>query len=406
MVLAGGAGERLRPLTEIRAKAAVPFGGMCRLIDFVLSNLHNSGIREIFVLTQYQASSLHRHLAKVWSLNPEADGSEITPIPPPRVGGGVYLGTADAIYRNLEVVRAREPEWVLVFGADHVYTMDVRPMIRFHVERRADVTVSAIPAPLSQAARFGTIQAGPDGRVEAFLEKNSNPPVLPGRPGAVLASMGNYVFNRTALLEILEENARDPKGGHDFGRDILPKILETRRVFAYDFETNIIPGADRPFPYWRDVGTIESFFQANLELNGPESLMILDQDRWPLRAIPGSFLPPRISPDADGRSGQVENAIMAAGSVVAAAHVRNALLGPNVHVSRGAWIEDAVLLGDTFVGEGARIRKAVIDVGNEIGPGEAIGFDSERDARAYHVDPSGIVVVPHGSLADTQRRLS
>jgi len=404
MILAGGKGERLRPLTEGRAKAAVPFGGMCRLIDFVLSNMVNSGVHEIYVLTQYKAHSLIRHLQQGWAITHPLNGYSLMPVPPQMDGrDSWYLGTADAVYQNFGLIRKRNPELVLIFGSDHVYSMDIRPMIRWHLEKRAEVTVATIPMPLTQCSQFGTARVGPDWRIVEFEEKTQHPRTIPGRPDQALVSMGNYIFETRALIEELTQDASDPLSRHDFGRDILPKICKRRRVFAYDFRGNTIPGNGKPTDYWRDVGTIKSYYQANMDLNNPLSHLNLYNPEWPLRSVPYHDLPAKVMADVSGKSGYVENSILGSSTVVSGGYVRDSVIGPHVRISSGAVVEESVVLGQVIINERARIRKAIVDHGNVIGEAARIGYDREQDVSRYHIDEAGIIVVPHAGLSDHLR---
>jgi glucose-1-phosphate adenylyltransferase len=396
LVLAGGKGERLFPLTRYRAKPAVPFGGACRLIDFVLSNLVNSSILSICVLAQAKPFSLLRYLQNAWPL--ARFGNDATSLPefvrmPEK--GDRYLGTADAVYKNLDLVREAAPDLVLVFGADHVYRMDINQMIREHLEKKAEATVAAVPMPVTECARFGTLVVDDNGRIRQFKEKSPAPVPVPGRPDQALVSMGNYIFNRTALIEILEEDAGDSRSGHDFGRDIFPRLCRQRRVYAYDYQTNVIPGAKRLMNYWRDVGTIESYYRANMDLNNPTPPLDLYDAAWPVRALGPHDLPVKVTADIHGKMGCVEDSILSGSTVVSGGYVKGSVIGNNVTIGSGAVVIDSLVLGDVVVHEGARIRRAIVDHGNVIERGARIGFDPERDRARYHVDASGVTVVAH-----------
>jgi glucose-1-phosphate adenylyltransferase len=396
MVMAGGKGERLLPLTEHRAKSAVPFGGMCRLIDFVMSNLVNSGVREIFILTQYKAQSLLRHLQRGWTITHPMNGYMVMPVPSQMQSRDTwYLGTADSVYQNFDLIRRARPDLVLVFGSDHVYSMDVRQMVQFHLDTYAEVTVAAIPMPIKRCAEFGTVCVDSGWRIKRFEEKVSKPTPIPGRPDQALVSMGNYIFQTQVLMEELTRDAMDEESSHDFGRDILPKICGRRRLYAYDFRQNKIEGSEKPNDYWRDVGTIESYYLSNMDLNNPLSHLDLYNKNWPLRSVSYHDLPPRVIEDLSGRSGYVENSILGSSTIIHGGSVRNSVIGPNVRILSRAHVEDSVILGDVTVREGARVRRAIIDHGNIIEAGEKIGFDPVWDAGRYHKDCSGIVVVPH-----------
>ena len=399
MVLAGGRGERLYPLTGHRAKPAVPFGGSHRLIDFVLSNMVNSAIPEIHVLTQYKDGSLLRHLQLGWIRPYFSDGPLIMPMPAQLFDKTTcYFGTADAVYKNRCLIKRANPDLVLVFGSDHVYSMDVRQMIDYHLEKGGEVTVSTIPMPAAECSQFGTVVVDDDWRIRRFEEKVPFPTPIPDRPNRALVSMGNYIFNTDCLLEVLEADAHDTGSSHDFGRDILPAICGERRVYAYDFRTNVISDTDLPTDYWRDVGTIESYYRAHMDLINPLSRLDLYYPEWPLRSITYHGLPARMIKGVDGRTGRIENSIVGNSSIVTGGYVRDSVIGNNVYISSGAMVEESVILGDVMVGEGARIYRAIIDHGNVIEAGQRIGYDQDYDAARYYLDASGIAVVPHNPL--------
>jgi glucose-1-phosphate adenylyltransferase len=393
MVLAGGRGERLYPLTGHRAKPAVPFGGSWRLIDFVLSNLFNSAIPEIHILTQYNDQSLLRHLQQGWIRDYFTDGPLI--IPTPAHHGTCYLGTADAVHKNRVLITAAKPDLVLIFGSDHVYQMDVSQMIRYHLEQGAEITVATIPMPISRCAQFGTVVVDDEWRIRQFEEKVPFPTAIPNLPDQALVSMGNYIFDTGVLLEELEQDAYNSESSHDFGRDILPTLCARRRMYAYDFRTNKISGTEGPNDYWRDVGTIESYYQAHMDLNDPHCYLNLEDPTWPLRSINRHGRPARVTGDLSGKTGCVENSILGNSSVVAGGYVRDSVIGQNVYIASGAVVEESVIIGNVLVEKKARIRGAIIDHGNVIREGERIGYDIDSDSSRYHVDRSGVVVVPH-----------
>ncbi len=399
MVLAGGRGERLYPLTEHRTKPAVPFGAIYRLIDFVLSNLLNSGIHQIYILTQYKAHSLIRHLQQGWVITQPINGSFVIPVPAEmRTRETWYLGTADAVYQNLYLIRRASPDIVLIFGADHVYLMDVRQMIDYHLQTGADVTVATIPTPLEEASRFGVAVVDENRRIIRFEEKVPHPTSIPGRPQEALVSMGNYIFRTEVLLEELERDAQDEKSTHDFGKDIIPRICADRRVYAYDFRTNVIPGASEPADYWRDVGTIESYYQANMDLKEPLPRLNLYNPEWPVRSVRYHDPPAKIVVDHQGRMGHAENSLLAGGTILSGGYVRDSVIGRNTYIWSGAVVEESIILGSVEIKEGAKIYRTIIDHGNVIAPGEKIGYDHDRDRERYFVDPSGIVVIPRNPL--------
>jgi len=403
MVLAGGKGNRLYPLTKHRSKPAVPFGGTCRLIDFALSNLINSGVNEIYVLTQYKSHSLHRHLQQGWTFNHPMNGYLLMPVPPQMRGRDTwYLGTADAIYQNIGLIRNKNPDLVLVFGSDHVYSMNIRAMIQEHIKKQADVTVAAVPMPVSQCTMFGTISVDGNWRIIGFQEKVKNPMSIPNHLGQALVSMGNYIFDPKVLVEELEADAADENSTHDFGKDILPKIFKKRQVYVYDFRKNELPGVHNPIAYWRDVGTIQSYYLANMDLINPFSYMGLNNPLWPIRSVKYNGMPLKITESLSGRAGCVENSIIGGSVVVAGGYVKNSVLGNNILVEADAEIRDSVILGNVVIKAGARIRKTIIDHGNIIEANESIGFDPDSDRKRFFVDSSGIIVLPHKSNASIE----
>jgi glucose-1-phosphate adenylyltransferase len=393
MVLAGGKGERLYPLTENRTKPAVPFGGMYRLIDFVLSNLVNSGIHQIYVLTQYKAQSLLRHLQQGWVGTFPANGLFILPVPAQmRVSATWYQGTADAIFQNIYLIQQIKPDLVLVFGADHVYFMDVGQMITYHLEKGAEITISTVPYPITECSQFGIVVVDKQWRIQNFQEKVPHPTPIPGQPDKGLVSMGNYIFNTDVLIEAVMKDTADAESSHDFGRDILPRICETRHVYAYDFCRNNVPGMPGSNDYWRDVGTIKSFYDANMDLKNPLPHLNLYNAKWPVRSVKHHDPPAKVVIDTSGKAGLVENSLVVGGSIIAGGYVRDSIIGRNVYIASGAQVEDSVILGHAIIEEGAKVRRAIIDHGNVIGKGEEVGYDVERDRDHYQIDDSGIVV--------------
>lgn len=396
MIMAGGEGKRLFPLTAERAKPAVPFAGKYRIVDFVLSNFINSGTYGLYVLTQFKAQSLVEHLQEGWQFGGILSDHFVIPVPAQMRRGRVwYRGTADAVYQNLHLIHRWGPEYVAVFGADHVYRMHVGQMVDFHEAKRADVTVAARPVALSEARAFGVLSVDPDGRIVGFAEKVKNPPAIPGQPDLALASMGNYLFRPDLLIEALEDDvAKDT--AHDFGRDIIPSLIARHRVFAYDFRHNripgVLPGGDPT--YWRDVGTIQAYFDAHMELLGERPPLNLRNRQWPIRTATFSDPPAILCTDGGG----VENSLVAEGCAVLGASVRRAVLGRNVLVERDAVVEDAVVNDGALVGAGALVRRAILDKGAVIPPGARIGYEAEADRRRYHVSETGITVVPRPPL--------
>jgi glucose-1-phosphate adenylyltransferase len=395
-VLAGGKGTRLYPLTKERAKPAVPFGGKYRIIDFVLSNLVNSGIYSIYVLTQFRSQSLLQHLRDGWQFGGVLSQYFIIPVPAQMRSPGEtwYQGTADAIYQNINLIEQSNPDVVAIFGADHVYRMNIREMIEFHHERRAEATVAAIPVPKKMAAEFGVIQAESDGRITAFYEKKADAPTMPGDPERVYASMGNYIFSTRALLRELERDAADEESTHDFGRDILPSMVGRCALYAYNFETNRIPGEPPGKPnYWRDVGTIEAYYEANMDLRAVDPALNLYNRQWPVRTASYSTPPAKFVFDEEGRRGQAIDSIVSGGSILSGGTVRNSVIGRGVRIHSGALVEDSIIFDNCDIGRRARIRRAILDKNVHVPPDTRIGYDLEEDRKRYHVTDSGIVVV-------------
>jgi glucose-1-phosphate adenylyltransferase len=395
-VLAGGKGTRLYPLTKERAKPAVPFGGQYRIIDFVLSNLINSGIYSNYVLIQFKSQSLLQHLRDGWEFSGILKNHFIIPVPAQmRMAGETwYRGTADAIFQNMNLIEQSDPHLVAVFGADHVYRMNIREMVEFHEHKRAQATVAAIPVPRSLAGEFGVIEVAPDGHIVRFHEKNPDAPPMPGNPDMVYASMGNYIFATKPLMEYLRADAADETTSHDFGRDILPKWVERGDVYAYDFETNRIPG-DPPgsFTYWRDVGTIEAYFEATMDLRSVTPALNLYNRQWPLRTAGYEDPPAKFIFDEEGRRGQAIDSIVSSGSILSGGLVRNSVLGRGVKVHTGAVVEDSILFDGCDVGRNARLRRCIIDKNSRVPEGTVIGFDPEQDRQRFHVTGTGIVVI-------------
>lgn len=396
IILAGGKGTRLYPLTKERAKPAVPFGGKYRIVDFVLSNFINSGIYSIYVLTQFRSQSLLQHLSEGWQTGGILKNQFIIPVPAQmRAGETWYQGTADAIYQNVNLIEQAEPHVVAIFGADHIYRMNIGHMIAAHQSAGSACTVAAIPVHRKYAHEFGVIEVNPEKRILAFHEKNPAAPAIPGNPGQVFASMGNYLFATRTLLKALHEDNADPDSSHDFGRDILPRLVhEQEAVFAYDYQTNKIPGEpdDTP-PYWRDVGTIEAYWEANMDLRSVKPALNLYNRQWPLRTSSYPDPPAKFTFDEDIRRGEAIDSIVSGGCILSGGKVRNSILGRGVRVHAGALIEDSVILDNCDIGRRARIRRAILDKNVRLPPDSTIGYDSLQDRRLYHVTETGIVVV-------------
>lgn len=392
LVLAGGEGSRLSPLTEERSKPSVPFAGRYRIVDFVLSNLVNSQIYSIYLLVQYKSQSLIEHVRKAWSLSPVATGHFVTVVPPQMRGGGDWFqGTADAVYQNLRLIYKHRPDVVAVFGADHVYRMDLRQMVQFHQERRAEVTVAALPVPLSETKSFGIIGVDGEDRITEFQEKPVNGRPMPKSPDKAYASMGNYLFQTDVLVEALEDAHR--LGEKDFGKHVLPRLLRQKRMFAYDFTTNRIPGVkDYEEPaYWRDVGTIKSYWDSHQDLLTREPRFDLFNPFWPIR-----------SSNYDGPSAKilecdVQNSIVGAGSLICGGKIKNSVIRREVYVDKDVTIENCIVMDYVMIKRGSRLRNTIVDRYNVIGPDTHIGFDPDEDRKQYHVDDlSGIIVVAKG----------
>ena len=395
-VLAGGKGTRLYPLTKERAKPAVPFGGRYRIVDFVLSNLVNSGIYSVYVLIQFKSQSLLQHLRDGWEFAPIMKSQYIIPVPAQMRSAGEtwYSGTADAIFQNVNLIEQSDPHVVAIFGADHVYRMNVREMIEFHERKRAQATIAAIPMPRELASEFGVLETAPDGRILRFHEKNPDAPSMPGNPAMVYASMGNYIFSTGPLLKYIYEDARIEDSSHDFGRDILPKWVQSGEVYAYDFGTNRIPGdpVDSQV-YWRDVGTIDAYYDATMDMRAVAPVLNLYNRQWPLRTAGYDDPPAKFTFDDEGRRGSAIDSIVSSGSILSGGLVRNSVLGRGVRVHTGALVEDSIVFDNCNIGRRSKVRRAILDK-NVILPEETvIGYDLDSDLKRYHVTDSGITVV-------------
>lgn len=395
-VLAGGKGTRLYPLTKERAKPAVPFGGQYRIVDFVLSNLVNSGIASIYVLIQFKSQSLLQHLRDGWEFSSILKDHYIIPVPAQMRSPGEtwYRGTADAIFQNVNLIEQSDPHVVSVFGADHIYRMNIREMIEFHEQKRAQATVAAIPVPKELAREFGVIETAPDGRILRFHEKNPDAPTIPGNPDMVYASMGNYIFSTAPLLKFLYDDARMESSAHDFGRDILPRWVAEGEVFAYDFQTNRIPGDPIGAPvYWRDVGTIDAYYEATMDLRAVTPVLNLYNRQWPLRTAGYDDPPAKFTFDEEGRRGSAVDSIVSSGSILSGGMVKNSVLGRGVRVHTGALVEDSIVFDNCDIGRHCRVRGAILDKNVTLPEYSTIGYDLEADRKKYHVTDSGIVVV-------------
>jgi len=395
-VLAGGKGTRLYPLTKERAKPAVPFGGRYRIVDFVLSNLINSGVYSIYVLVQFKSQSLLEHLREGWEASSLLRNHFIIPVPAQMRSPGEdwYRGTADAIYQNINLIEQAEPHVVAIFGADHIYRMNIREMVEFHIDRGAQVTVSAIPVEKEQAAEFGVIETREDGLICGFHEKKPDAPTMPGDPNRVYASMGNYLFSTKLLLDELRADGEKENSSHDFGRDILPGLIGRADMYAYDFQTNRVPGDPAGAPvYWRDVGTLDAFFDANMDLRSISPELNLYNRQWPLRTAGYFDAPAKFIFDSDGRRGEALDSIVSGGSIISGGLVRRSVIGRGVRVHSHAVVEDSIIFDNCDIGRRARVCRAILDKNVRVPPDTTIGYDKERDRQLYHVTDSGIVVV-------------
>ena len=401
MIMAGGKGSRLGPLTIHRSKPGVPFAGRYRIIDFVLSNFINSGYRKIYVLTQYMSSSLIKHLNRNWRLSGFGEYIEVVPAQM-RIGEFWYRGTADAVYQNLNLVRDARADHVAVFGGDHIYKFAIDQMEDQHRELAADLTVAAFPVPVAEASAFGIIDVDERGRIVGFIEKPKHPPEMPGRPGWSLVSMGNYLFRRDVLERVLVEDGMSETSRHDFGRDIIPRLVsEGARVFVYDFAKNRIPGEPEGVaPYWRDVGTIDSYFTSNMELRARLPALDLYNRQWRIRSAQRDYPPARfVRAGENEAAAEVDDSLVCEGSIISSATVCDTVLSYDCFVHAGAVVKDSVVLSGCDIGRDAKIKRVILDKNCKIEPGCVIGEDPEEDAERFpFVTESGIVVLPKGTL--------
>ena len=400
LILAGGEGRRLMPLTRERAKPAVPFGGRYRIIDFVLSNFVNSGYYQIKVLTQYKASSLITHLSRGWQLAPIL-GHFVEPVPAQmRVGRDWFKGSADAVFQNLNLVSDTHPEVVAVFGADNIYKMDVSQMVDFHMERDADLTIAAIPVPIEQGRAFGVLKVDDDGRMVDFIEKPEDPPPMPGNPNMCLASMGNYIFRTETLVREIVRDAAEQSSVHDFGRSIITSMVGNRNVYVYDFDTNTHPGVeDKERGYWRDVGSLTQYWEASMDLVSLTPIFNLYNHKWPIRTSYQHLPPAKFVFDGrhSDRIGIATDSMVSPGCIISGARVNRTVFGPSVHIHSYSEVEDSVLGDGVDIGRRSRVRRAILDKYVTVEPGARIGYDLERDRKRFTVTPEGIVAVGKGT---------
>lgn len=396
-VLAGGKGTRLYPLTKERAKPAVPFGGRYRIVDFVLSNLINSGIYSIYVLIQFKSQSLLQHLREGWEVSGLLKNNFIIPVPAQMRSAQEdwYRGTADAISQNINLIEQADPHVVAIFGADHIYRMNIRQMIEYHVEKRAGVTVAAIPVARELSTEFGVIETTGEGRIIGFHEKKTDAPTMPGDPKQVYASMGNYIFSTDLLMEELARDAENPNSSHDFGKDILPSLIGRVDMYAYDFQTNVIPGDPIGSPqYWRDVGTLDAYYEASMDLRAVSPELNLYNRQWPLRTAGYFDAPAKFVFDEEGRRGTAVDSIISGSSIVSGAMVKRSVLGRGVRIHTGAVVEDSIIFDNCDVGRHCKVRKAILDKNVKLPEHTHVGYDHEADKkRGWHVTESGITVI-------------
>ena len=395
VILAGGKGTRLEPLTRDRAKPAVPFGGLYRIIDFTLSNCLNSGLRKMLVLTQYKAMSLDRHISLGWKRLMSRELGEFVDVVPPqqRIDEHWYQGTADAVYQNIYTLEKERPEYVVILAGDHIYKMNYQTMVDFHLQRGADLTVGALRVPAEESRHFGVMQVDTSNQIIGFEEKNPNAQTIPGDPQHCLASMGIYVFSARFLFEQLCLDATQPGSQHDFGRNIIPSVIDTHRVLAFPFRDE----NRKQDAYWRDVGTLDAYFEANMDLVTVDPLLNMYDMEWPIRTYQPNFPPPKFVFAEEGheaRRGEAVDSVVCSGSIVSGGHVRRSILGPNVRINSYAHVEESILFEGVDIGRHARVRRAIIDKGVRIPPGAYIGFDPEQDrARGFTVTEKGVTVI-------------
>ena len=401
MILAGGEGKRLYPLTKDRAKPAVPFGGRYRIIDFVLNNFINSGFFKIKVLTQYKSDSLNKHITRGWALSPFLNQYVDLAPAQMRTGSDWYLGTADAIYQNVFHITDEDPDYVCIFGGDHIYKMDVSQMLDFHKEKEADLSISAIPIPISEAHEFGIIEFDDDWKLINFVEKPQyTPKSIPGNPDMCLASMGNYIFNKDILLDALNRDEEIQESSHDFGKNVIPMLLkDNKKIYIYNFNNNSFPGmSDTERGYWRDVGSIDAYWQANMDLLDYDPELNLYSQDWPLRTFNYNYPPAKFIWEEGERVGMATNSMVSEGCIVSGAGLSRCVLSPKVKVNSYSQISESILMENVEIGRHSKIKRAIIDKNVVVPPHSRIGFNREEDInRGFHVSPNGVTVVPKGA---------
>jgi glucose-1-phosphate adenylyltransferase len=398
LIMAGGQGTRLYPLTRDRAKPAVPFGGKYRIVDFVLSNMVNSQIYSIYVLVQWRSQSLIEHLKDGWQFGRILHDQFIVPVPAQmRLGDNWYQGTADAIFQNMNLIDDFKPDVVAVFGADHIYRMDLSQMIQFHADRKSAATVATLPVPIEEAHQFGVLEVDSGLRVVGFEEKPRTPRPMPGAPGLCLASMGNYLFEPQILRSALLEDAERTGTSHDFGRDLIPSLIDRVPIYAYNFMTNRIRGdTEESQSYWRDVGTIDTYYEAHMDLRDARPQLNMYNQYWPLRTAYYNQPPAKFVFNEHQRRGQALHSVVSEGSIISGGAVVNSVLGRSVFVHSYSHVEDSVVMDYCDIGRGARVRRAILDKNVQVADGDEIGYDLERDRKRFFVTESGIVVIPKG----------
>lgn len=394
-VMAGGQGSRLQPLTTGRSKPSVPFGSRYRIVDFVLSNLVNSQIQTIYLLVQYKSQSLIEHVRKAWTISPLLQSQFVTVVPPQMMSGeNWFQGTADAVNQNINLIEEHRPDLVVVFGADHIYRMDIRQMVAFHKARQAHATIAALPVPLAEASSFGVIASDADGRIRGFEEKPANATPMPSDPTRAFASMGNYIFDADVLLSALHEAQK--AGETDFGHHVLPRLLQTHRLYAYDFATNEVPGVlpyESPM-YWRDLGTIDAYFEAHRDVLGAEPAFDMFNPEWPI------YSSGYQGPVARVLGGEIDNSLLGAATMIhKGAKITNSIIRREAVIEEDVVLEDCIVMDYVRIGRGARLRNVIVDRHNIIERGDRIGYDADNDRRRFHVSEGGVTVIPQGRVS-------